>query len=95
MNQEEELRLQLYDSREKSLCDQRAREYVARAEGERNGVIKTARNFLQMGLNAEQVARGTGLTVEEVRDLQNRFGAPAAAAAKRKPGRPRKEASPS
>jgi predicted transposase/invertase (TIGR01784 family) len=44
------------------------------AEGETSGESKTqrsiARNFLQDGLSIEAVARGTGLSVEEVRQLQ-------------------------
>ena len=43
------------------------------AEGEKKGehkkAIETARNFLKMGLSIEQVAQGTGLSVEEIKKL--------------------------
>ena len=43
------------------------------AEGEKKGehkkAIETAKNFLKMGLSVEQVAQGTGLTVEEIKKL--------------------------
>ena len=35
-------------------------------DGVEKGKLETARNFLKMGLSAEQVALGTGLSVEEV-----------------------------
>ena len=37
--------------------------------GEHKKAIETARNFLKMGLSVEQVAQGTGLTVDEVKNL--------------------------
>ena len=41
-----------------------------REEGAYNTKIATARNFLAMGLlSVEQIAQGTGLTVEEVAAL--------------------------
>jgi predicted transposase/invertase (TIGR01784 family) len=39
------------------------------AEGEKRKAIETARNFLRMGLTAEQIALGTGLSIEEVEKL--------------------------
>ena len=43
------------------------------AEGEKKGehkkAIETARNFLKMGLSIEQVAQGTGFSVEEIKKL--------------------------
>ena len=39
------------------------------AEGEHRNAIETARNFLQMGLSKEQVAQGTGLSIEEIQKL--------------------------
>ena len=45
-----------------------------RAEGAREKAIETARAFLKMGVPAETVAAGTGLTMDEVqaiaRDLE-------------------------
>lgn len=48
-----------------------------KAEGEKIGIekgakqkaIETAKNFLKMGLSVEQVAQGTGLSVEDIRKL--------------------------
>ena len=46
-------------------------------EGRNAGVeqakIETARNFIKMGFSLEQVAQGTGLTIEQVKEIQN-FG---------------------
>ena len=42
---------------------------IGRIEGAYNTKIATARNFLAMGFSAEQIAQGTGLTVEEVAAL--------------------------
>ena len=41
-----------------------------RSEGAYNKAIETARNFLNMGLPAEQVAQGTGLPLAEVQALR-------------------------
>ena len=38
--------------------------------GSRDTKIATARSFLAMGLSAQQVAQGTGLTLEEVETLR-------------------------
>ena len=40
-----------------------------KAEGEHKKAIETARNFLKMGLSIEQVAQGTGLSIEEITKL--------------------------
>ncbi|KOA21349.1 hypothetical protein CLHOM_02340 [Clostridium homopropionicum DSM 5847] len=40
-------------------------------KGREEGKIEVARNFLKMGLTVEQVAAGTGLTIEEVRRLKS------------------------
>ena len=41
-----------------------------RIEGAYNKAVSTARNLLEMGLlSVEQIAQGTGLTVEEVAAL--------------------------
>ena len=39
------------------------------AQGERNKAVATARNFRMMGFPVEQIALGTGLSVEEVAAL--------------------------
>ena len=41
-----------------------------KAEGERKKAIETAKNLLKMGLPIEQVAQATGLSVEEISELQ-------------------------
>jgi predicted transposase YdaD len=52
---------------------QREAEQRGRKEGEKRGekrkALETAKNFLGMGLNPEQVAKGTGLDVETVKKL--------------------------
>ena len=40
------------------------------AEGSLSAKLETARNFLRMGLSKEQVAQGTGLSVEEIQKLK-------------------------
>ena len=40
------------------------------AEGSHAKAIETARNFLRMGLSKEQVAQGTGLSLEEINKLR-------------------------
>ena len=39
------------------------------AEGEHKKAIETAKNFLKLGLSVEQVAQGTGLSIEEIKKL--------------------------
>ena len=40
-----------------------------RAEGERSAKLETARNYLLLGLTPEQVAKGSGLPLSEVRQI--------------------------
>lgn len=47
-----------------------------RAEGEAEAKREIAINFLQEGLSIEAVARGTGLSIEEVQHLQQRINQP-------------------
>ncbi|WP_010241121.1 hypothetical protein [Clostridium arbusti] len=42
-----------------------------REEGMEKGKIEVAKSFLRMGLSIEQIAAGTGLTVEEIRKLES------------------------
>ncbi len=44
---------------------------IGEQRGEQRKAEETARNFLAMGLSVEQVANGTGLTVEQVKALQS------------------------
>ena len=41
-----------------------------RAEGEKKAKIESAKRFLSMGLSVEQVAAGTGLSLEEIEKLK-------------------------
>ena len=41
----------------------------AREEGEHKKAVETAKKFLSMGLSVEQVADGTGLSIEEIEKL--------------------------
>jgi predicted transposase/invertase (TIGR01784 family) len=75
----------LYEARELYLMDEAVRRRVAVAEGEARGEargeakgeakriedkLEVARNFVKMGLPPEQVAQGTGLSVEEISALR-------------------------
>jgi predicted transposase/invertase (TIGR01784 family) len=40
-----------------------------RAEGWQEGRQETARNFKAMGISIEQIAQGTGLTEQQIKDL--------------------------
>ena len=41
------------------------------AQGEHQKAIETAKKFLAMGISIEQVAQGTGLSVETINNLVN------------------------
>jgi predicted transposase/invertase (TIGR01784 family) len=62
-----------YEARQKFLHDQAS--YLADAkdagweEGREEGKLEVARNLLALGLPAEQVVQATGLSIEEVEDL--------------------------
>jgi predicted transposase/invertase (TIGR01784 family) len=68
-----EKRRKIADYKEKIRRDEWARtEYVrdeGREQGRAEGVQKTAKNFLDMGLSPEQVAKGTGLDLAAVTKL--------------------------
>jgi predicted transposase/invertase (TIGR01784 family) len=63
------------EARLKFLRDQYAREYGAKEKGYQEGHLDanrmTAQNFLAMGIPAADVAKGTGLTLDEVLALQD------------------------
>lgn len=63
-----------YESREAELHDQMTRLKSAKEEGIKEGsketTIKNAKNFLIMGLDIDMVAKGTGLSVEEVQKIK-------------------------
>ena len=62
-----------YDARVKQLNDIRAAQSVkyneGLAEGEKIAKVETAKRFLAMGLSLEQIAQGTGLSIEDVSNL--------------------------
>jgi predicted transposase/invertase (TIGR01784 family) len=39
------------------------------SQGEHRKAIETAKNFLDMGISIEQIAQGTGLSIEEIKSL--------------------------
>ena len=40
------------------------------SQGSQQKAIETAKNFISMGLSVEQVAQGTGLSIETVKSLK-------------------------
>jgi predicted transposase/invertase (TIGR01784 family) len=60
-----------YEAREAELHDQMTRLKSAREEGIKEATIKNAKNFLLMGLDLDVVAKGTGLSIEEVKAIKN------------------------
>lgn len=62
-----------YEAREAELHDQMTRLKSAREEGREEGrreeKIKNARNLILLGIDAETVAKGVGLPIEEIRKL--------------------------
>lgn len=66
-----------YEAREAEIHDQNTRIKTAREEGikkgREEGTIKSAENFLRMGLTVEQVAEGYQLSVEKVLEIKNKM----------------------
>ncbi|MEO1769418.1 hypothetical protein [Candidatus Enterococcus ferrettii] len=46
---------------------------TARREGREENKVETAINFLKMGLSPEQVDQGTGLSIEQVKELKRQL----------------------
>ena len=42
----------------------------ARAEGEEKGIIKTAKNLLQLNISIEDISKATGLSIQELKKLE-------------------------
>jgi predicted transposase/invertase (TIGR01784 family) len=69
----------VYEARQAWLMDQRTREKVAREEGMREGIqegaekekINIAKNLLSVGMAIADIAKVTGLMVEEIEKLRN------------------------
>ena len=38
-------------------------------DGSQQAKIETAKNFISMGLSVEQISKGTGLSVEEIKSI--------------------------
>ena len=55
------------EGREEGRAEGRAE---GREEGEKKAKIESAKRFLSMGLSVEQVAAGTGLSLEEIEKLK-------------------------
>lgn len=63
--------MELYDEQEVLRSYVESERYEAAEEAENAANIKTAKRLLDMGrLSIEEIAEGTGLTVEEVEELQ-------------------------
>ena len=72
----------LYEARQAEISDQLTRLKSAEAKGIAKGIeegiekgekrkaIENATNFLKLGINQEIVAKGTGLTIEEVIEIK-------------------------
>ena len=61
----------LYEDRRASLLDKVSALENAERKGEYNKAIESARNFLNLGINVEIVAQGTGLSLEEVNKIKD------------------------
>ncbi|MEL7597471.1 MAG: Rpn family recombination-promoting nuclease/putative transposase [Clostridiaceae bacterium] len=67
--------IEIYKAREKSLHERanmiNGAKEEGRQEGIKEGTIKTAKNLLVMGMEVEIVSKATGLSIEEVKSLEN------------------------
>jgi predicted transposase/invertase (TIGR01784 family) len=68
MSDDEATRM-LYQARLKAQRDEYARVQGARQDGEQNKAIEIARNLKKIGIPVEQIAQGTGLSVEDIANL--------------------------
>lgn len=48
-------------------------EQKGREEGREEGIRKTAINLLKMGMSESVVAEGTGLTIDEIKELKKQI----------------------
>ena len=66
-----------YEAREMAIHDEVTRITGARAEGRAEGKLEgkleTAKNLLSMGMNIQDIAAATGLTIEEIEQLQKKL----------------------
>ncbi|MFD3157344.1 hypothetical protein ACFIJ5_10870 [Haloimpatiens sp. FM7330] len=57
------------DWKEKSLHERANMINGAKEEGIKEGIIKTAKNLLVMGMDADTISKATGLSIEEIKSL--------------------------
>ncbi|WP_066827609.1 Rpn family recombination-promoting nuclease/putative transposase [Clostridium tepidiprofundi] len=62
--------IEIYKAREKSLHERANMISSAREEGIKEGIFKTAKNLLVMGMDEDTVSKATGLSVEEIKNLK-------------------------
>ncbi|MCD1261151.1 PD-(D/E)XK nuclease family transposase [Paenibacillus athensensis] len=69
LSQNEEAR-RLYEMRQKALHDEASMIHGAKEEGKREKEMEVASNLLAMGLEIAKIAQATGLSEDEIRQLQ-------------------------
>jgi predicted transposase/invertase (TIGR01784 family) len=62
---------EIYENDLKAMRDHKAELKTAERKGREEGKIEVAKSLLKMGLSIEQIAAGTGLTVEEITKLKD------------------------
>lgn len=63
----------LYEARQAEISDQLTRIKSAEEKGATENSIKIAENFLKMGLEVEQVAKGSELSIEKVLEIKKKI----------------------
>lgn len=77
LSQDEEKRIE-YEARQKAIRDYNHLMHHSKQEGIKEGIkegrykekLETAKSFLNLGLKPEMIAKGTGLSIEEINQLQ-------------------------
>lgn len=69
ISKDEENRM-AYEARQAWLMDQCTREKVAREEGKAEEKLNITKNLLSMGMSTKDIAKVTGLSVDEVEKLK-------------------------
>lgn len=59
-----------YEAREMAIHDEVTRITGAKAEGIMESKLETAQNLLSMGMSVQNISAATGLTVEQIEQLQ-------------------------
>lgn len=60
---------EIYENDLKAMRDYKAGLKTAERKGREGAKIEMAKNFLKMGLSIEQIAEGTGLSIEEIKKI--------------------------